>query len=851
MMARSCREASVMGEVVSIKNRVGWKLSIAVGLLLLPALAGWALGAEAGSAPVASATVGSVEYNVAAGALEAGTADDPFAGPVPGAEGVASRLVGVTSDVHGGTAQVELVGDGVFQWAAFQLADPARFVLDLTGVVKSVEQASVAVDHDVLSHVRVGQYRAYPDPVSRIVFDLETPALPRIESTADGLRVSFASASYATPTVVAAAAPMEEMVVAEPVAVAIEPTFDEPVIEEPVIEEPVIEEPVIEEPVIEEPVIEEPVIEEPVIDEPLAFEPVIEEPTVEDVAAEVPAEELPADYESYSAAAEPMVEPVMVEPVMVEPVMVEPVMAAPAQAESAQIDAAPAAPVQAEPATREEIDLLLAEAIETAPTIMPPPQERAGEAQFQVAAAAPMEAAPMPAPQPPAPSVAASTRQADSAAFDVANVQVEQASSGAEPTESFEPQSVDAERRYQGEPMDLSLQDADVKDVLRSFAQLSGLNVVVQPGVSGRVTVELVQVPWDQALEQILKINNLGYELDGNIMRIAPISTLRAEAEEQQRLIAARALSVPLSTVIRRVSYAKAGEVAGVLTARGGVMSNRGSVIVDRRTNTLILKELPSYMNTVIAIIENLDIPEPQVMIEARIIETTKRFARTLGIEWSFQGVSSAATGNTTGLQFPNNGTVDGGVNLLTGADNGFINLALGNILNTFNLDATLHAAESEGLINVLSAPRVATLNNERASIQSGLQIPIQTVANNTVSVQFVNATLRLDVTPQVTAEGTILMDINIQKREPQLAFAVVGARNAPIATKEARTRVIVRDGGTTVIGGIYEVSTDQGEDRVPGLANVPVIKHLFKNKRRQDENEELLIFITPRVTKL
>jgi type IV pilus assembly protein PilQ len=334
-------------------------------------------------------------------------------------------------------------------------------------------------------------------------------------------------------------------------------------------------------------------------------------------------------------------------------------------------------------------------------------------------------------------------------------------------------------------------------------------------------------------------------------MRIAPISTLRQEAEEQQRLLAARALSVPLSTVIRRISYAKAAEIASVLTARGGLMSNRGSVIIDRRTNTLILKELPSFMNTVIAIIENLDIPEPQVMIEARIIETTKRFSRSLGIQWEFLNISSPATGNTTGLQFPNNGSVGGGVNLLTGADNGFINLSLGNILNTFNLDATLNAAESEGLINVLSAPRVATLNNERASIQSGLQIPIQTVANNTVSVQFVNATLRLDVTPQVTAEGTILMDINIQKREPQLAFAVPGAPNAPIATKEARTRVIVRDGGTTVIGGIYEVSTDQGEDRVPGLANVPVIKHLFKNKRRLDENEELLIFITPRVTKL
>jgi len=280
-------------------------------------------------------------------------------------------------------------------------------------------------------------------------------------------------------------------------------------------------------------------------------------------------------------------------------------------------------------------------------------------------------------------------------------------------------------------------------------------------------------------------------------------------------------------------------------------VSQRGSVVVDSRTNTLIIKELPDYIDTVLAVIETLDVPEPQVMIEARIIETTKRFNRTLGIQWGFNGVSSPAYGNTTGLQFPNQGSVDGSVNLLTGGSNGLLDISLGNVLGTFSIDATLQAAEDEGLINILSAPKVATLNNEQASIQSGLQIPIQTVANNTVSVQFVNATLRLDVTPHVTAEGTVLMDINIQKREPLLAFTVVGATNAPIATKDARTRVIVRDGGTTVIGGIYKVTSDQGEDRVPGLANIPVLGHLFKNKRRSDENEELLIFITPRVIKL
>jgi type IV pilus assembly protein PilQ len=190
-------------------------------------------------------------------------------------------------------------------------------------------------------------------------------------------------------------------------------------------------------------------------------------------------------------------------------------------------------------------------------------------------------------------------------------------------------------------------------------------------------------------------------------------------------------------------------------------------------------------------------------------------------------------------------------VQLLTGGNNGFLDISLGNVLDTFTLDLSLQAAENEGLVSILSAPKITTLNNQRATIQSGLQIPIQTVANNTVSVQFVNATLQLEVTPQVTAEGTVMMDINLAKREPQLAFAIAGAANAPISTKQARTRVIVRDGGTTVIGGIYEVSNNRGQDRVPGLANVPILGHLFKNRRRNIDNEELLIFITPRVIQL
>lgn len=417
---------------------------------------------------------------------------------------------------------------------------------------------------------------------------------------------------------------------------------------------------------------------------------------------------------------------------------------------------------------------------------------------------------------------------------------------------AFQAQTIGGQRKqYVGEPISLELKDGDILDVLRSFAKISGLNVVVQPGVRGTVTVQLENVPWDQALDQILKINGLGYELDGNIMRIAPVRVLREEAAEQARLAIEQQKAIPLRTVLKRLSYASVTDVSRILRGGSGLMSQRGTIQVDNRTNTLIIKELPSFMDTVLAVIESLDIPEPQVMIEARIIETTKNFSRSLGVEWGFEGVADAAHGNTTGLVFPNSVEGGGGVNLQTGGRNGFLDLTLGNVLNTFRLNASLNAAESEGLINVLSAPRIATLNNETAEIQSGLQIPIQTVANNTVSVQFVNATLRLEVTPHVTAEGTVMLEIRVQKREPQLAFAVVGAQNAPIATKEARTRVIVRDGGTTVIGGIYQVTTDQGQDRVPALADIPLLGHLFKNKRRSDKNEELLIFITPRVVRL
>jgi type IV pilus secretin PilQ/predicted competence protein len=408
------------------------------------------------------------------------------------------------------------------------------------------------------------------------------------------------------------------------------------------------------------------------------------------------------------------------------------------------------------------------------------------------------------------------------------------------------------EREYVGEPISMSLKNADLVETLRSFAKISDLNFVIQPGVRGSVTVELKAVPWDQAMEQILKINGLGMDIDGTIVRIAPTSQLRAEAEEENRLAASRQQTVPLRTVMRNLSYARAEVVRTLLTsAEGRLMSSRGVVQVYEQKNALIIRELPEVIDTVLSVIDNLDTAPPQVTIEARIVEATKTFSRTLGISWGYDAIANAENGNTTGLQFPNTIDSEGGVGLLTGGANGFIDLALGNIMDTFTLNARLQVAENEGLVNVVSAPRVTTLNNMSATIQSGLQIPIQTVSDRTVTVQYVNATLQLAVTPSVTAEGTIMLIINVAKRSPQPGLAVVGSSNAPIATKEANTIVIVRDGGTAVIGGIYEVSSNQGQDRVPGLANIPLLGHLFKNRNRVETNDELMIFVSPRIVQL
>ena len=687
-------------------------------------------------------------------AADLGTPEAPVQGPPP--TGVAaSQLFSVDILSSADPTVIRIAGDGEFAYSMFRLENPERFVVDLSGVVNTAGSSTLPVASEQVDQIRIGQFKPRPDPVSRVVFDLHQATAPRIERTADGLTVTFASAALVPEAVVAR-----------------QSATDEP----------------------------------------------------EEVGQSAAEHQPASGPESTSFEAE---------------------VAAP---EPVAVAAAPEAASQTAGETTFEPETVAVEDLE--PGTM-------------IAEASPAESGPPPAPvyTPPTPqsvpaqqlaSISQPVGTSDVALFEAQQVQVD-ADPRLEEREkflaSFGTLVIDKqERQYYGELIDMSLRKADLVETLRSFATISDLNFVIQPGVGGSVTVELRGVPWDQAMHQILKINNLSMDIDGTIVRIAPTSQLRAEAEEQRRLQQIQQQSVPLRTVMRSLSYATATEVATLLRNRSGsILSNRGTVQVDTRTNTLILRELPNTIDTVLAVIDNIDSPEPQVTIEARIIEATKTFSRSLGIQWGFDGVSSNEFGNTTGLQFPNNGTIDGGVGLLTGGANGFLNLTLGNILNTFTLDAQLQVAESEGLVNLVSAPRVTTLNNNAASIQSGVQIPIQTVSNRTVSVQFVNATLQLSV----TAEGTIMMAITVAKRSPQPGLAVVGATNSPISTREASTKVIVRDGGTAVIGGIYEVSANQSQDRLPGLANIPILGHLFRNRNRSDQNDELMIFITPRIVQM
>ena len=462
------------------------------------------------------------------------------------------------------------------------------------------------------------------------------------------------------------------------------------------------------------------------------------------------------------------------------------------------------------------------------------------------AAAAPEGQAP-PSPSPPA---LAAQGPAQAAAPPV----VQQPGSG-----TVQPGSAVA-TRFTGFPVSLDFQGADLRAVLRTFAEISSLNIVIDSSIQGTVDVALRDVPWDQALDIILRANRLGYIVDGTVVRIVPLAVLADEQAQRQKLAEAQALAGELQTVTRTLSYARAEQVQPLLTATA--LSQRGSITTDVRTNTLIITDLAERLARATELITTLDRPEPQVEIEARIVQTTRDFARRLGVQWGFTGRAASDLGNTLPLAFPNQVTAGGrtggtqgpeavgtGVNLGVSPANSAIGLALGAINGALNLDVALSALEQAGQGRVLSTPRVTTQNNIEARIIQGVQIPIQTVANNTVTVTFRDAALTLIVTPQITAANTVIMRIEVANESPDFSRSINNI--PPIDTQRALTQLLVNNGETTVIGGIYVSREQASQGRTPGLYRIPLLGWLFQRNEVTDESRELLIFITPRIIRL
>jgi len=415
--------------------------------------------------------------------------------------------------------------------------------------------------------------------------------------------------------------------------------------------------------------------------------------------------------------------------------------------------------------------------------------------------------------------------------------------------------------KYTGEPISVNLKDVDLKDFFRLIHEISGLNVVLDPAVKGSLTIVLDEVPWDQALDIVMQNNSLDKQLNGNVLRIATRSTLKNEAETQRDLEKAQAEAIAPVTVTRVLSYAKAASMAPTLKK---FLSSRGDILFDDRSNQIIIRDIPSVIPVVDNLIRQLDRKSQQVEIEARVVSASRSFARDIGTQLAFSGMGlggrNFVAGDPTVGQSSFGGTTPGPpvaisnsnppvmpfvTNLAAGAPTS--GLMLAHRSPNFAVDFFISAAEAKGVGKLLSKPKIVTQNNEKATIKQGTKIPIQTTINNTISVQFIDAVLKLEVTPQITAEGTVFMDVLVENTQIDAGIPRVSGIPA-LDTESAETKVTVSDGGTVVIGGII-VSTQRNDiQQVPLVGSLPLIGNLFKRTSVTTTSQELMFFLTPRI---
>ncbi|MFI5394752.1 MAG: type IV pilus secretin PilQ [Candidatus Binatia bacterium] len=448
-----------------------------------------------------------------------------------------------------------------------------------------------------------------------------------------------------------------------------------------------------------------------------------------------------------------------------------------------------------------------------------------------------------------------------------------------------------ARQPYHGQHVSLDFKDADIHNVLRLLAEVSKLNIVATDDVRGKVTLRLFDVPWDQALDIVLQVLNLESEQEGNVIRISTVKRLREEREELQKAQEAAKAVEPLRVEYLHVNYAKASKLAEIISGRMaagatrqaaqvgqvemGVLTNRGSVFVDEFSSTLVVRDIQRGIDNARELVHRLDVQTPQVLIESNIVEATTTFARDMGVQWGYKHSVGPQTGNPTGVNFP--GTIGLGGSGLGAAANGLpfiadfpaavnpgagsaLDLALGSIDGSQALDIRLSALESQGKARIISRPRVVTLNNVAATIKSLTIIRVKLPSTGTVintgaggaagtastATEKIETGIILTVTPQVSSDGFVLLDMFAKSSQADYTQQV---DNIPTEiSREANSHILIKEGQTVVLGGIYRDNVSHQQSGIPFLKDIPGLGWLFRDTNRNDRREDLLVFLTPRI---
>jgi type IV pilus assembly protein PilQ len=832
-----------------------------------------------------------LEVRVRPGSAETTAGGEAWSAPTPDvAAAPASVLLGVKASSEDETTVVELQGDGRIGGAEpFVLDEPARLVIDLPGIDNRSAAPSLEVGTAQVSRVRVAQH----DGKVRVVLDGASAGTKfaswELAPTAEGLAVAVGPAAQqvAARRVVPAGGSN-----AFPAAPAFEPvpeTAPETVAEAPVATPP-IEVAAAETPQPAPAPVSESAPENAPVSEPEA-QPIVEtasaqaegpaaEPAAEPAASPAPEPAQPAaplaatqvfgiqydsqperDRVTISTDGTARFRVVETDPETVVVRLLDAAIPPDAAVQLAPQQGGPVSMVHAfqQPeSTTPEVRVVIRRAAGAAPV---PTQQ--GSILFvdfargaQAARPVPMNSAELAAAGAAGKAVAGATADATSAAPPAAIAPVEGSDILAEG-------GLINGKKYTGRRVSLDFKDVEIGDVLRLIAEVSDLNIIAGDEVKGEVTIRLVDVPWDQALDVILLTKGLGFVRVGNVLRIAPTDVLKTEEEARLQERRAKEKLEDLVVKLQPVNYANVTELKQMVER---LLTPRGTVDVDKRTNTLILKDISSVIDESTALIKAIDTQTPQVLIEAKVVEAKLDFSREVGSVWAFgaqpleDGFDSSSDQRRDlggeDLAFHDNALYspfsDGFnhvsvANPITSVANGLLDLGAFLLDETFNVELQLQAAESSGEGKVISSPRIVTLDNRKATIEQGVSIPFQTFENGDAKLEFIDAVLKLEVTPHITADRSIIMKIEVQRNAPDDSVPTPTGSPA-IAKNEAETETLVKDGQTLVIGGIYVVQKSERGSAVPYFNKIPLIGNAFENNEDRDIRQELLVFVTPRI---